>query len=424
MIKALEIESKRALWKDRYFILIGVFYFFQGLHLAGIGVYGNIRMAAWGVPVATQALLRAFIVLPTFVKMFSGLLSDRRPMGRIGRRRPYFALSLVIYLPSFILLLSLNSFSFVFLLALFGVMLGWMFCDSTMDGLSVDITPPEHQGRFQGVHSAARMVGFGIGSVFIPMVGPAIGWPATILILFAAALAQVAMAFLYREPSVTRAELRELTPLKAVMGEAFGSSRPWLGIALMLALSAVSAVPGVAQIHILTDLGWSKDPAKLKLYGWLNLAFYAGAAIGSAAFGELYRRRGSRLRFHVLTAALYWVFCLPWLLLGGGDSPTLIFASMFSSGIGYGLVNVLTFSIAMKLCPASIEGFMFFTFMSFANIGEYALGANIITSLSGLVGGLIPAFYTLVPFSLLWIWAVRGILAHERRDAAVAGIAS
>lgn len=423
-IGALSAGAKREAWKGAYFWIIGVFYFFQGLHVAGIMTYGTIRMAEWGVPVTTQALLKALIAIPTFVKMFSGLLSDRLPVGRLGRRRPYFAASLVVYVPAFVTLLVVRDFSAAFIAAMLGVMIGWMLIDSTMDGLAVDITPEEHQGRFQGIHSATRMAGFGIGSVFIPMLGPAIGWTTTIGLLFVAALVQVASSFFFREPAVTRADLRGQMPLGKVMGEAFGSSRPWMGILLMVSLSAIAAIPGVAQLHVLTDLGWGKDAAGLELYGWLNLTLFGGAAIGSALFGALLSRHGGKFRFHVLTAVAYWVLSLPWLLVGSGGSAPLIFGAMFLSGIGYGLVNVIQFTLGMRLCPASIEGFMFCTLLSFANLGEYALGSNVITGLAGFAGGIIPAFYTLVPFSLLGLVAVKSIIGSSRSGALAAGRAA
>jgi MFS family permease len=137
--------------------------------------------------------------------------------------------------------------------------------------------------------------------------------------------------------------------------------------------------------------------------------------VGSFVFGRLFSRHGESLGFHALTAVLYWILTLPWLLVGSGDSTLLIFSAMFLSGIGYGLINVIQFTIAMRLCPASIEGFMFCTLMSFANIGEYALGANVITSLAGPAGGLIPAFFTLVPLSLLGFFAIARILAPSAK---------
>ena len=413
-IAALGPEAKRAGWKNAYFGLIGFFYFFQGLHLSGIMTFGTIRMAEWDVPVAAQALLKALIAIPSFVKMFSGLLSDRVPFGRLGRRRPYFIASVAVYVPAFIILLAVDSFGGLFIASLLGVMVGWMFIDSTMDGLAVDITPQEHQGRFQGIHSAARLAGFAIGSVFIPMLGPAVGWSLTIGILFAAALLQAGASFFFREPSVSREELKGLMPLGTVMKQAFGSRRPWMGIILMLSLSAIAAIPGVAQLHILTDLGWSRDPGRLALYGWLNLALFGGGAAGSFVFGRLFARHGESMRFHAIAALLYWALCLPWLLVGDRDAVVLIFIAMFLSGIGYGLVNVIQFTIGMRLCPASIEGFMFCTLMSFANIGEYALGSNIITSLAPSLGGLIPAFFSLIPFSIFGLLALRPILGAGR----------
>ncbi|HTX73667.1 MAG TPA: MFS transporter [Rectinemataceae bacterium] len=415
MIESLSLESKRRGFRNYYFWVIGVFYLFQGFYLAGIMTYGTIRMSEWAVPVATQTLIKTLIALPTFLKMFSGLLSDRVPVGTKGRRKPYIFLGLLIYLPAFALMAFHDRYDFIWIVSLAGVMVAWMFVDGTMDGLAVDITPDEQQGSFQGVHSATRMVGFAAGSVLIPLIGPRIGWTTTVLLMAISALVQTLSAFFFREPTVTRRDLRTLMPLGTVLKEAFGSSRPWMGILFMLSLTAVTAIPGVAQMYILTDLGWGRDPALLHLYGFLNFALFGGAAIGSFVFGRLMSTRTYSLSFYVWTTVLYWLLMIPWLFVGRfGSSATVIFLCQFLSGIGYGLGNVIVFTIAMRLCPASIEGFMFCTFMSFSNVGEYALGANVITGLSGAVGGILPAFFTLIPFSLLALLFVSFILKSLR----------
>ncbi len=424
LIESLNLESKRRHFRASYFWVIGVFYLFQGFYLSGIMTYGSVRMSEWAVPVTTQTLIKTLVALPTFLKMFSGLLSDRVPLGRLGRRKPYIFLGLIFYVPAFAILAFHDAYDALWIASLMAVMAGWMLVDGTMDGFAVDITPDELQGSFQGVHSATRMVGFAAGSVLIPLIGPRLGWTTTVALMAFAALVQTASAFFFREPKVTRADLKTLMPLGAVLKEAFGGSKPWMGILFMLSLTAVTAIPGVAQLYILTDLGWGRDPGLLKLYGFLNLALFGGAALGSFVVGRIMSTRTYSMPFYALTTVAYWILMLPWLLVArsGGGVP-LIFACQFLSGIGYGLGNVIVFTIAMRLCPASIEGFMFCTFMSFSNIGEYALGANVITGLAGSMGGIIPSFFSLLPFSLLALLFVGLIIRALKRGAAPLGTA-
>ena len=285
--------------------------------------YGGVRMSEWAVPVTTQTLIKTLVALPTFLKMFSGLLSDRVPIASWGRRKPYIFLGLVFYVPAFAVMAFHDAYDAVWIASLMAVMAGWMIVDGTMDGFAVDITPDEFQGSFQGVHSATRMVGFAAGSVLIPLIGPKFGWTPTVALMAVAAIVQTVSAFFFREPRVTRQDLKNLMPLRAVLKEAFGSSKPWMGILFMLSLTAVTAIPGVAQLYILTNLGWGRDPGLLKLYGLLNLTLFGGAAIGSFVFGRIMSRRIHSMLFYVLTTVVYWILMLPWLLVArsGGTIP-------------------------------------------------------------------------------------------------------
>ena len=79
----------------------------------------------------------------------------------------------------------------------------------------------------------------------------------------------------------------------------------------------------MAQLYILTNLGWGRDPGLLKLYGFLNLALFGGAAIGSFVVGRIMSARTYSMPFYALTTVAYWILMLPWLLVArsGGSVP-------------------------------------------------------------------------------------------------------
>jgi hypothetical protein len=83
---------------------------FQGIYLAGIYIYVLAMLATWGVAVKTQVSVIAFLGLPLYLKIFPGLLSDRVPVGRWGRRKPYILIGGLLYLPGFILLTAIHQF--------------------------------------------------------------------------------------------------------------------------------------------------------------------------------------------------------------------------------------------------------------------------------------------------------------------------
>ncbi len=79
-------EYKVAHWKNSYFWIEAIFYFLQGMFLAGIMQYGSVRLAEWSVPLAQQATFTAVTGIPAFLKMFIGLILHRLSCLSISSR--------------------------------------------------------------------------------------------------------------------------------------------------------------------------------------------------------------------------------------------------------------------------------------------------------------------------------------------------
>ena len=134
--------SKEDNWKPSFLWLEGLSYFFQGFYIVGLQIYLQYQMSTvWSLNFQIIAIVTAVVGIPAFLKMFSGLLSDRFAIGKWGRRKPYVIFGAVLYLPSFVLLILIRDFSVVWLLAVGIAMTAWMLVDSALDGLTVDITP-------------------------------------------------------------------------------------------------------------------------------------------------------------------------------------------------------------------------------------------------------------------------------------------
>lgn len=156
-------EYKSSHWKNMYFWIEAVFYFLQGLFLAGLSAYGNVRMAEWAIPLAQQATLTALTGIPAYLKMFIGLLSDRVIVGKWGRRKPYLILGLIIAIPSYIFFITTQNFTGL-LIGQTLAFLAWAFSDTTLDALTVDITPQEYDSRMQSYAQGGRYLGMAIGA--------------------------------------------------------------------------------------------------------------------------------------------------------------------------------------------------------------------------------------------------------------------
>lgn len=124
---------------------------------------------------ATQSTVIAVIGLPLYLKMIPGLLSDRVLIGRWGRRKPYIFLGGILYLPAFALLIGIREFNLLWLGAILLALIAWMLVDSTLDALTVDITPKNRVAQMQGAAWGSRLGGMALTSLLVPLLGPRIG---------------------------------------------------------------------------------------------------------------------------------------------------------------------------------------------------------------------------------------------------------
>ncbi len=97
-------ERKRRNFRNYFFYVEGLFYILQGIYVAGLQVYVVYYTTnVFKLDYATIATVTALSGLPTYLKMFTGLLSDRVPVGRFGSseiklcRQKYFQIMLWYY---------------------------------------------------------------------------------------------------------------------------------------------------------------------------------------------------------------------------------------------------------------------------------------------------------------------------------------
>jgi len=409
MAQAGTQRSREDNWKHSFLWLEGISYFFQGFYIVGLQIYLQYQMATvWGLDFQTIALVTALVGIPAFLKMFSGLLSDRFAIGKFGRRKPYVIFGAILYFPSFVLLILIRDFSAMWLLAVGIAMTAWMLVDSALDGLTVDITPEKEVSSMQGAAYGGRMIGVAISSILVTSLGPIISWEIMLAIIGAFAGIQSLTILLFREIPFKMDQIKDY-PIRKVLGDTFGSKRTWLGFIFAMFFIGATGLANMAGPYLLQGLGWGESAAGLQLYGWANLFYSMMAAVGSILFGSIAKKHLTNRGFYWVTIVVITLLMIPWLFVTTTSEPLLIFVAMSTSGMGRGIAVVLIYSVVMRLCPKTIEGFAFATFSSFMNIGDLALGSNIIALVEPLVGMNV-AFFATIPFALIGILAVMPLL--------------
>jgi MFS family permease len=400
---ALFSDDQKVLnWRGSFVRLVSFFYFFQGFYHFGASVYALAMMANWGISTDTQATIIAILGLPTYIKILPALLSDRVPVGRWGRRRPYIVLGGLLYIPGFGLLIANQQFGPTWIGALLICMLAWMLVDSSLDAMTVDITPRDRSAQLQSAASGSQSVGVAVGTLFVSLLGPRIGWTPVLIALCAGALIQSAIPLVIRETSISSKTLQSQLPLGSVIRKAFSHRLVWLSMFFFLFFSSTLGFRHLTSVYILTELGWSSSPETMASYGVVRVVSLISSAIGAFVVGRLPVKAVTSFKFYVVYLALFWCLSLPWLAVDRvPESLAWIYLASIIFHLGLGVGSALSLAMAMRVCPKSIEGFTFALMISLMSFGMIALGPKTVTAFADRWGGIVPAFFVLIPFGLV-----------------------
>lgn len=407
------IDEKRENWSHHFLWLEGAAYFFASLMLAGMYTYAATTMAGWGFSTTKQASVLAFVHLPAYLKMLSCLASDRFPILGWGRRKPYVWLGMALSILSFTILIFQDSYGPMWIAPMMGVVAAALIVDGTLDGLTVDVTPPEKAGIMQGSARAGYSLGLGVGYLMTPRLGLAIGWTATLVLIAIFTMLQAIAVLCFRETPITRQEIRESSPLWSTLRHVFARPVSWLGLGFALLFMTTSGIAQVVNVYLLTELGWNDDPELLKSFGTATTLQHTASFVGALLFGGLIARFRNRFGGYLALTVAAWILIAPWLLVHiNPESIHTIYLVQCLYGFGSIAISVMAFAVLMRLCPAPIEGFMFALYMSLVNLGVLFIAPVTITRLQHLVGGLIPAFFSILVYTVVGLVVLRAILVR------------
>ncbi len=370
-------ENRIANWNKKNFWIQALFYFLQGVFLAGIGTYGSVRLAEWSVPLAQQATFTAVTAIPAFLKLFIGLLSDRVIIGKWGRRKPYIVLGLLLTIPAYITYLTTDSYTGLFIAQTLAF-LSWAIIDTTLDALTVDITPDEYDSQMQSYAQGGRFSGMALGGFFAPFLGPIIGWNLIIIILGLFGILMPISALLIRETKITKEDLKGKLALGSIFKEAFSGKTTWIAIFISILMFGGISYTLVGN-YVLTDFHWANDPSKMQAFGFASLLGLLGTMVGSLTMGRIYKTLGFKLKTIIIVTGIFLIFTTTWFVFElFPDNVWLYTLCTFLRNIGNGMMIVTTYTVIMRVCKPSIEGFMFALMTSVMNIGQLLISPKVL----------------------------------------------
>ena len=359
-------------------------YFAQGIPYGLMSIAVPAWLASQGVGAGEIASFLAVIILPWAFKLLSGPLMDRYQFLAMGRRRPWvLGAQLGMTLSFFSLTLIDNPTEQIGLLMILGLLINVFAAtqDVAVDGMAIEVTPVDEQGRLNGFMVFGKAIGWGITSAVTGIMLVTFGMGVT-AIAAAAVQAIVLLGFML---TVERRGERRL-PWSS--GDAISERRSASSFAdLMKGLNAVlwTRVSLVLMAIMLFDgfiggYGHALMPiAAINLFGfttpeWSQLVAVMG--LGGAAvalvLGPMIDRFGAKAMMG-LTILLTGIHAFT--LAGTQEmwsNHTYVLVMMSTWVLLLPVIMVCALALAMSICSHGESATQFAIYMSVSNLGATA----------------------------------------------------
>jgi PAT family beta-lactamase induction signal transducer AmpG len=359
-------------------------YFAQGIPFGLMNIALPAWLASQGVGAGEIASFLAVIILPWAFKLLSGPLMDRFQFLPMGRRRPWvLGAQLGMTLSFFGLVLVDNPVEQIGLLTILGLLINVFAAtqDVAVDGMAIDVTPVDEQGRLNGFMVFGKAIGWGVTSAVTGTTLVTFGMGVTAI---AAAAVQSIVLLGFMMTVERRGERR----MPWTSGNAMSERRA--------APSFTSVVKGLNEVlwsrvslilmtimlfdGFIDGYGRALMPiAAVNLFGfttpeWSQLVAIMGlgGAATALALGPMIDRFGAK-RMLILTVSLVAIHAF---LLAETQylwENTTYVKVMLSAWVLLGPVTmVCMIALAMAICSSATSATQFAIYMSLANLGSSA----------------------------------------------------
>ncbi len=356
MLTNLE-EIRKSHWKSYFPYIQAFFYIGEGYSLGTLLLVVPLYVTrVLKVDTGTAGIATAFAGIPWLIKIFYGLLTDKFPFGRYGRRKPYLLIVAILAIPLWLYFPSLTEFNAVFLIVLFLISFLAAFSDTTLDGYVVDITPEEHEQVMQ----SAAWGGRGIGTIFASLISLnlvgnnnyTMAYNIAAVIFVITTLSALVLPTLNFE-----GQNNLIIGFKKV----FSLKNTWL-------ILAISALMGAGQVmytfaSVLLDKYGFEDSQIRNITSF----YYIGNVLGAFVIGILSKRfiiRSEKLLIAIEILAVLWS---PFIVIS--KSQTFLFLFFFVLGMIMTAGTAVISKISMNYSPVEVSSSMFALFASVNNFG-------------------------------------------------------
>ncbi len=390
------IRQGKTQFTKAYFSMFLFYYIVEGSNNGLLSIFVPFFLIISKLPgVDTPFIftLATFTAIPFTIKIIWGAISDRFPIGKLGRRRPYISAFIILCGACWLLFIAVLPFVQTLtmgILILLGMLIetGAAFSDTALDGLIMDITPAEKLGRVEGgtwaCYSIGGIIGGTLGIFLLQLMGSGV----PVLVIFGClSIFCGIIIWIVKEPHQIQKRF-DLSTLKVLLKK----KRYWNGYLFSLATHLPqTAIPTLLALLLLIKLGiLSSGSMELMLLLDENLTLYvlafqlctaAGIVISSLIFGKLSDKYNRKKIFGVAIIILLIIVPLAPAIVN--DLPSALVVSLLV-GLTLGGMSTMTMAFVAPITqenPAATSTH-FSIFTSFMNAGS-TIGLGIFAFITG-----------------------------------------
>jgi PAT family beta-lactamase induction signal transducer AmpG len=365
----MAIEDQPFVYKTRLNKGLYAFYYAtEGFATTGILTFLPLYVRNYlSIPEDILGILLAIAAIPAFIKVVYGLVSDSRPIGGMGHRRPYVLMSIPMTIGAWLLFPFVTE-AIMFTALVFLAAIGFSMGDTAVDAWAVEITPKSDRGSMMGIAWGAQGIASVMGVLVTTIVGPTFGFTTAFAMLgtIQGVGGLVWFIFAREKPMV---DTTTILGTLSVMKEELSHRYLWLAFLAFIFGGFVFGVGSNFMTLFFEDvIGASETEIGLLVLVW-SLMFFIGGAIGGSVYDRFEDHRTG-----VYAIAPIYAISLFMLTLNQPGAYELAYATTIFYGLGSGLTTAAVMGFAARITPAVVAGTVFALITSFVNIGRSGLG--------------------------------------------------
>ncbi len=341
------------------FAMFALLYFTQGTILGYFASLNALYMLDSGLDMGKVGIFSSIALIPFVIKIFFGMLSDRVNLLKLGHRRPYIVIGLLVQFACLLLVANINPGQnyWLYVALAFLLQLGMAFYDTCTDGLALDITPEHERGVLQGFMVGGRSIGVIAAASAAGWIAQHMGWSSVFYFLAILTLIPLPFIFFIKE-MVRTAEMRfQWSAFSAFKNRQVIAAA---AVGLIVFLVIVGANQDINP-HFSARFGIDLATAGLVTTVW-GIGCVAGAFLGGFVMDKTGNRNALLLSLILVVPALLLLAFVP-------SIPFMWIAAVFF-GLAYGLSQAVYFALAMKYTQPAIAASMYSILMAVTNVGQ------------------------------------------------------